>query len=362
MEKFVNGQYKMRTPPVMSAYDQMDFSTINPSYDYDYYWPKCKVQNLTLDAADIVKILGLPSFQFAFTISKVLIIACFCMTFIIGIMGNGLVIWIAGFKMKTVSAVWFVNLAIVDFMFCISLPFRVTMWFLSYDDRTSLQAFNFALLHINSFISVLFLTAISIDRCVAIIWPFWSKVHRTRKLVNICSVFIWTVPLSIVIPGMLIYDTDIHIFYLLVPMYDDLSYYCQIKYSSAGKYLMFSRCFIMFGLSFSIILVCYSLIIFRLRSNTIKRPRKFQRTFRIIIAVVVCFFGCWFPYNVWPLIAKNETVYQVLTDFMISSLCLCLVSINSCLNPVLYVLLGKGEGSNWRKIKSRLECSMNELK
>ncbi|XP_040182803.1 C3a anaphylatoxin chemotactic receptor-like [Rana temporaria] len=345
----------------MDTSDSMDFSTFNSSYDY--YWPRCTVENFTMYSASIMKILGLPSFQLAFTISKVLIIACFCTTFIVGILGNGLVIWIAGFKMKTVSAVWFVNLAIVDFLFCISLPCRVTLWFLSHNLRYLLQLINLIALYLNSIISVLFLTVISIDRCVAIMWPIWAKVHRTRRLANICSVFIWTVPIFVTMACIYILTIDIHTFYISVPMYDDLSDYCEIEYSSVEKYLMVFRSFIMFGLSFSIIIVCYSLIIYRLQFNAIKRPRRFQRTFRIIIAVVSCFFVCWFPYNVWPFVAKNKTMHDVLTDFIISSLCLCLVSISSCLNPILYVLLGKGRGSNWRKsIKSRLESTMMELK
>ncbi|KAM5132219.1 formyl peptide receptor-related sequence 4-like [Mantella aurantiaca] len=354
---------EFRTLTVMNTSHQVDVPTINSFYADDYYWSRCQGENFSLNDADIMRLLGLPSFQLTFTISKVLITVCFCVTFIVGILGNGLVIRIAGFKMKTVSAVWFVNLAIADFMFCMSLPLRVIVLFLSNEEIYYLVPFNFIMLHTNSIISVLFLTVISIDRCVAIMWPFWSKVHRTRRLAKTCSVFIWIVPPFITIACMLYLGTDAHIFYVLIPLYDHLWLFCQMQYSPVKTYLMLSRSFIMFGLSFSIILVCYSLIIFKLNSSKMKRPKKFHRTFRIIIAVMICFFGCWFPYNLWPFVAKNKTMHQVLTDVIVSSLCLCLVAVSSCLNPVLYVLLGKGRGPNWRKsIKSRLECSMNDLK
>ncbi|XP_072282541.1 C3a anaphylatoxin chemotactic receptor-like [Pyxicephalus adspersus] len=344
----------------MNTSDQIEYYSDSSYY---HYRSTCKDKNFTLDLKDVMKILDLPSFQLAFTISKVLIITCFCVAFIVGILGNGLVIWIAGFKLKTVSAVWFVNLAIVDFLFCISLPFRISVWLMSDDGRLYLLIPNFAALYINSVISVLFLTVISIDRCVSIMWPLWAKVHRTQKLAKICSVFIWIVPTFVTITCMLSLQIDVHLFYAIVPLYSQLLFFCQMENSPVDKYLKLIRSVIIFGISFLIILICYGLIIFRLCSNPIKRPRRYQRTFRIIIAVVACFFGCWFPYNVWPFVAKDENLHQVLIDFIISSLCLCLVSISSCLNPILYVLLGKGRGSSWRKmISSRMENTINELK
>ncbi|KAI4896094.1 hypothetical protein NFI96_009168, partial [Prochilodus magdalenae] len=54
--------------------------------------------------------------------------------FILGVAGNGLVIWIAGFKVKkSVVTTWYLSLAVSDFIFCSTLLFNVV--YMSYGLR-----------------------------------------------------------------------------------------------------------------------------------------------------------------------------------------------------------------------------------
>nr|DBA15826.1 TPA: hypothetical protein GDO54_003286 [Pyxicephalus adspersus] len=241
----------------------------------------------------------------AYHFTKILTVSCYCITFLVGIIGNGLVIWISGFRMKTVSAVWFLNLAIADFIFCLSLPIRVMDWlyislYMGYEHKLYiiLIVFNVIILAINSVVSVTFLTVISVHRCVSIMWPLWTKIHWTRRFATIASQLLWIVPLT-----------------------------CKLE------------------------------------SNRFKKPKAFHRTFRLIIAVVVCFFICWFPFNIWPLLEIRLNIELSLTDFLISNICLFLISVSSCMNPILYVLLGHTRRTKSRKtIKARMENAINDFK
>ncbi|DBA13455.1 TPA: hypothetical protein GDO54_018562 [Pyxicephalus adspersus] len=308
--------------------------------------------------------------------TKILTVSCFCITFVLGMIGNGLVIWICGFRMKTVSAVWFLNLAIADLVFCLSLPVRIMDWlYISQNLKNGhiicgfLILFNFFMLALNSVVSVTFLTVINVHRCVSIMWPLWAKVHCTRRLAKIASVFLWVLPLTCVV---LINFTFIHIdnsaikkfFFLFIP---ELTYLLNMK----NFYILTDHisptlsinCVLTFLIPFIIIIICNGLIIYKLSTNRFKKPKAFFRTFRLIIAVVVCFFICWFPFNIWPLIAFKVNLFESVEDFIICNVCLCLVSISSCINPILYVLLGHTRGTKSRKsIKTRVENVINDFK
>ncbi|KAI4888594.1 hypothetical protein NFI96_032624, partial [Prochilodus magdalenae] len=101
--------------------------------------------------------------------------------FIVGVAGNGLVIWIAGFKVKkSVITTWYLSLAVSDFIFCSTLPFYV-IYVVSKN-----WPFGFYMFMLNSFImwlnlysSTFLLTIISVDRCVVVMFPVWAQNQRS---------------------------------------------------------------------------------------------------------------------------------------------------------------------------------------
>ncbi|KAM6995175.1 LOW QUALITY PROTEIN: uncharacterized protein LKV04_007410, partial [Tautogolabrus adspersus] len=46
----------------------------------------------------------------------------YCLAFVLGVLGNGVVIWVTGFKIRSVNTIWFLNLAVADFLFTAFLP------------------------------------------------------------------------------------------------------------------------------------------------------------------------------------------------------------------------------------------------
>ncbi|XP_012616121.2 C3a anaphylatoxin chemotactic receptor isoform X2 [Microcebus murinus] len=132
------------------------------------------------------------------------------LTFLLGLPGNGLVLWVVGLKMqRTVNTVWFLHLTLADFLCCLSLPFSLAHlalqghwpygWFLC--------KLIPSIIILNMFASVFLLTAISLDRCLLVLKPIWCQNHRSvRTVFNICGC-IWLVALVMCIPVFVYRET-----------------------------------------------------------------------------------------------------------------------------------------------------------
>ncbi|XP_018426056.1 PREDICTED: chemokine-like receptor 1 [Nanorana parkeri] len=198
---------------------------------------------------------------------KIVTIFMFSVTFLLGVTGNGLVIWTAGFKMeKSVNIIWFLNLAIADFAFDVFLPLQITEWVM--DSHWPFGQFMckviFTALFLNMSVSTTFLMIISLDRCTSVMCPVWSKNHKTLKMATSVSILIWTACFIFSTPYLAFFDTihdsDSNISYCL-PMYSDDDRVDEERY----KAMLITRFVTMFLIPFSIIVTCYSLIVIRLR-------------------------------------------------------------------------------------------------
>ncbi|XP_077113014.1 C3a anaphylatoxin chemotactic receptor-like [Ranitomeya variabilis] len=282
-------------------------------------------------------------------------ITLYSIVFALGIIGNGLVIWIAGFRMKnTISAVWFLHLAIADFLCCSSLPLRIADWAALFSDpqHFALCIVNMVLFNVNMSASVLLLTAMSIDRWVSVMWPFWAKVHRSRNLVRISAAIIWG--LSVIVTGA--------VYYVYKYRVGNLSEWClYYPISSYNPELRLTihqiRLVIMCVIPFLIIVTSYVTIFYKLRKS--KRSQRSQRSSRIITAVISCFFICWFPYYIWRLI---EWYYiDDITFYIVDPITISLAYLNSCLNPIIYVFLTADFQHGFlRSLISRLERAFGD--
>uniref|UniRef100_A0A670XZH2 G-protein coupled receptors family 1 profile domain-containing protein n=1 Tax=Pseudonaja textilis TaxID=8673 RepID=A0A670XZH2_PSETE len=137
-------------------------------------------------------------------------IAVYGVACLLGVTGNGLVIWIAGFKMeKTVNVVWFLNLALADFVFTFFLPLSIAYTALDFHWPFGrfLCKLNSSLAFLNMFASVFLLTIISLDRCLLVVLPVWSRNHRKPRLAWAIALVTWGAALLISSPYFLFRDT-----------------------------------------------------------------------------------------------------------------------------------------------------------
>ncbi|XP_073342321.1 chemerin-like receptor 2 [Pagrus major] len=258
----------------------------------------------------------------------------YCVTFVVGILGNGLVIYVTGFRMKrTVNSVWFLNLALADFLFLVFLIFTIVSY-----TRGHQWPFGLIMCKLNSFVSVVnmfasifLLTAISLDRCLSIWVVVWAQNKRTARKAQLISAVIWVTAVVCSTPYATFRD--------LLESNDHI--YCSYTRSMTAEQhltLTIFRFVVGFVIPFLVIFFCYVAI--GVRAGRLQRTRK-QKPRRIIFSIILAFFICWLPFHVFQFIqltaGSDEYLRKVL--HIGGPLTGGLAFMNSCLNPILYVFM-----------------------
>ncbi|XP_067220508.1 C3a anaphylatoxin chemotactic receptor-like [Chanodichthys erythropterus] len=257
-------------------------------------------------------------------------IVIYFVTFALGIVGNGLIIFVTGYKMKTtVNSIWFLNLAIADFIFTLVIIFYI------------ITAFNKMVWHFgdfmckfvsfvtvqNMFASIFLLTAISLDGCLFTWVILWAQNKQTLVKARIICALVWVLSILCSIP------------FVINRLEKEKK--CIYKPSQViFKSLVIYRFVVGFLIPFLIIASSY--IAIGVRAKRLNGGKKLK-SFWVIISVIMAFFICWFPFHVQQLCTvialenKWSEFKQVIDD--IGPFVNCLVHLNSCLNPILYVFM-----------------------
>ncbi|KAG8553128.1 hypothetical protein GDO81_003289, partial [Engystomops pustulosus] len=125
----------------------------------------------------------------------------YTLVFLLGVPGNGLVVWITAFDInRSVNTIWFLNLAVADLLCCLSVPINIMTITLRYWPLGPFFCKVIpSIVSITMYTSILLLSMISIDRCVLVIKPVWCQNKRTLGKAYVACAVIWI--LAIVFNG-----------------------------------------------------------------------------------------------------------------------------------------------------------------
>lgn len=286
-----------------------------------------------------------------YTVLWILSLVVLGITFVLGILGNGLVIWVAGFLMaRSVTTICYLNLALANFSFTATLPFLIVS--MAMKERWPFGWFLCKVIHIvvdiNLFGSVFLIAFIALDRCICVLHPVWAQNHRTVSLATKLIIGPWIFALVLTLP----------VFIFLTTVNDGTgNIYCTFNFAHWGNSIEqrlkvaitmltirgIIRFIIGFSMPMSIVAICYGLIAAKIRK---KGMIKSSRPLRVLTAVVASFFLCWFPFQmvallstVWLKQMLFEGKYKILD--VLTNPTSSLAFFNSCLNPILYVFMGQ---------------------
>nr|XP_040135784.1 N-formyl peptide receptor 2-like [Ictidomys tridecemlineatus] len=260
-----------------------------------------------------------------YTVLEIIPLVVLAVTFVLGVLGNGLVIWVAGFRMThTVTTICYLNLALADFSFTATLPFLIVS--MAMREKWPFGWFLCKLVHIvvdiNLFGSVFLIALIALDRCICVLHPVWAQNHRTVSLAKKVIVAPWILALVLTLP----------VFIFLTTVSDPTgNVYCTFNFRSWGATLEerlnvaitmltmrgIIRFIIGFSMPMSIVAVCYGLIAAKIRRKGLIHS---SRPLRVLTAVVASFFICWFPFQLVALLSTvwlQEMLFQGLAVFLV---------------------------------------------
>ncbi|XP_026117206.1 chemokine-like receptor 1 [Carassius auratus] len=312
-------------------------TTTRSQYDYDYYIPTLTKVQLQEDlhpgycreAACVITV-----------ISNVII-------FLLGITGNGAVIWITGFKMKkSVNSTWYLSLALSDFFFCATLPFTIDYLIKdSWSFGLFLCKFNSFAMTLNMYSSIFILVIISVDRCISVRFPVWAQNKRTVKKASLVVVLAWFVSSLLSIPSAKFRE-----------ILNESPEICYNNYEDHHKTVVFMRFNFGFLIPFLTIFICYTILIHKLRSNQMSKSTK---PYKITTLLIATFFICWLPFQIVSVLELDRSEYNSAfkTAQQVSG---TLASANSFLNPFLYAFMAKDLKKKCYSFLSKIESAIDE--
>ncbi|XP_008276807.1 leukotriene B4 receptor 1 [Stegastes partitus] len=272
------------------------------------------------------------------------------LSFLLGAPGNLLVIWtiLRHVKKRSHTVILILHLAAADLLVLITLP----LWIYSLAHswvfgEASCKAMVF-MINACMYSSVFLITLMSVERFVAVRYPFASADWKRKQALNKVLLALWIAAFLFSIP---VIPTQV------VEKDSDGEHCLYRLYTSVAQELVCVLLETLVGyiIPFSILVVCYGCLCSRITQMTFKSKRK---STVLIFSVVIAFGICWTPHqigNILSLIilatedsfsdaAQNLESVRSTMAFVAGAM----VFISSTINPILYMFAARSFRSSLR--------------
>ncbi|KAM4701953.1 putative G-protein coupled receptor 25 [Discoglossus pictus] len=273
--------------------------------------------------------------------------ALYSVFFLLGLLGNAMVIAVISGRRTRRADVFILNLAVSDLLFVLTLPLWASTLALG-----SRWPFGLHLCRASGFTiaitrcaSSLLMVFMSVDRYIAVMGG--QKMHPLRT--QTCSVWalctIWVVSVLTGVPALVFRQLNAN------------GACVDSERSSFIIGLKMATILLTFVLPLAVVLFCYCSIAKRLnnyfgsKGNAITgslKPRRGHSWLRIVSCIVVAYSLAWLPFNTINMVALVAQVRQDLSCQALNAIrqalsaTAALAFANSCTNPVIYALLDAG--------------------
>ncbi|XP_038576135.1 C-X-C chemokine receptor type 4-like [Micropterus salmoides] len=290
--------------------------------------------------------------------NKIFIPTVYGIIFILGIVGNGLVVIVMGYqkKVKTMTDKYRVHLSVADLLFVLTLPF----WAVDATSTWYFGGFVCVSVHmiytVNLYSSVLILAFISLDRYLAVVRATNSQAMRKKLASRVIYLGVWLPSAVLTVPDLVFarvqsISSSNYLFLDESMEAEDSRAICQRIYPRNTSDIWtvvfrFQHILVGFILPGLVILVCYCIIINKLSQGSKGQALK-KKALKTTVILILCFFTCWLPYCVGifldnlimlNVVSRSCELQQAVEKWI--SITEALAYFHCCLNPILYAFLG----------------------
>ncbi|XP_067409974.1 neuropeptides B/W receptor type 1 [Emydura macquarii macquarii] len=272
----------------------------------------------------------------------------------VGLTGNTAVIYVIlrAPKMKTVTNIFILNLAIADELFTLVLPINVAdHLLLQWPFGEFMCKLIISIDQYNTFSSIYFLTVMSIDRYLVVVATVQARKmsYRTYRAAKVASLGVWAFVSIIILP-----------FTVFAKLHQEQGRsQCVFVFPAPESFWWkVSRLYTLtlgFAIPVSTICILYIAMLVKLRhmrlnchDKALDKAKK-KVTLMVLIILAVCLF-CWTPYHLSTVVALTTDLPQTPLVIGISYFITSLSYANSCLNPFLYAFLDTNFRKSFRKL------------
>uniref|UniRef100_A0A8D2DSN7 Somatostatin receptor 5 n=1 Tax=Sciurus vulgaris TaxID=55149 RepID=A0A8D2DSN7_SCIVU len=280
----------------------------------------------------------------------VLVPLLYLLVCVVGLGGNTLVIYVVlrHAKMKTVTNVYILNLAVADVLLMLGLPFLATQNAVSYwPFGPFLCRLVMTLDGINQFTSIFCLTVMSVDRYLAVVHPLRSARWRRPRVAKLASAAVWAFSLLMSLPLLVFADVQ------------EGWGTCNLSWPEpvglwGTAFITYTSLLGFFG-PLLVICLCYLLIVVKVKAAGVRvgqarRRRSERKVTRMVVVVVLVFVGCWLPFFIVNIVNLAFTLPEEPASAGLYFFVVVLSYANSCANPLLYGFLSDNFRQSFRKV------------
>ncbi|XP_077305289.1 chemerin-like receptor 1 [Lithobates pipiens] len=313
-------------------------------------------------------------------------------TCIIGLIGNAIVIFFNIFVMKNrKSKIWFLNLAITDFVSVLLLPLHIFAVLQGHwpFGKNICKMFLFVI-SVNLYASVLILIALNLSRVLSVAKPMFHRKFISQRISRWTCIMIWIITIFTSLPILifsgefkignkmycnfnLVKDFDNGTFNPTYNLTEPLSLEKKVSLEVHKNFhYFFKECsseeccgdentlttwnnvifstqcftipFLVIGYFIPFCVIIFSNITIAIQARKSQTVNT-HRLYKIVITIIIVYFVCWTPLIIGEIInlaaVRNMNLIVMFKSMTFTPLLVSIAFTSCSLNPIMYVLVGR---------------------